>query len=227
MSALHSDDLLGSYEDVAEGSPSHRSIKVVDSVRNDDEHHSPPRAAPVHIALPPRPTEMSPDYAPPRRVSFAQNSVGPSSPPSFSYAGNEIVFHPHVPSDGPSKSPRGRRVSGSAEMEGDDVWSQSGPSSPTRSQRMLHTIATSTKLASKWKSQVHAQEDPHANGILTTRQATQTWTAQPVDITHETPFMYAEVTPGSNAPPTGAPGFRPEPRKSISSPRHRRSLTSF
>ncbi|TYJ51716.1 hypothetical protein B9479_007693, partial [Cryptococcus floricola] len=66
-----------------------------------DRHSVSPSA--TYISLPPRPTEISPNYVPharTRRLSSFTVATSPTSPPIFTDTGDEIVFHPAHQSSG-------------------------------------------------------------------------------------------------------------------------------
>jgi hypothetical protein len=135
----------------------------------------------LHIQLPPRPSEITPDYNPPirspRRLSDFAFS-GPGSPPQVS----DIVFHA-TPKSNPHRNPSGNAQS-----------------------KLINTLATTSKLASKWKSAI----DHIPSGQATSSFTTPTPTAKPIDISHTTPFVSRDRGSGSYIPPSGAPGFVPE-----------------
>ncbi|ODO01596.1 hypothetical protein I350_06416 [Cryptococcus amylolentus CBS 6273] len=66
-----------------------------------DRHSVSPPA--TYISLPPRPTEISPNYVPharTRRLSSFAVATSPTSPPIFTDTGDETVFHPAHQSSG-------------------------------------------------------------------------------------------------------------------------------
>lgn len=158
-----------------------------------------PSSAPLHVRLPPRPDEITPDYVPPpplrspRRLSQLSFS-GPSSPPQLS----DIVFHPASESrSGPSRSNTGSHAQA----------------------KLFNTLATTTKIASKWRASV----DPNLFHPPSPSEASQhqgshspTPTALPIEVTHTSPFACADRYPGAYIPPSGAPAFRPEAPTSFS-----------
>lgn len=96
------------------------------------------------------------------------------------------------------------------QLRGQASHSRIAPSSSPPHSRLLDTLATTTKLASKWRSVIAHPTSPNT--------ADQTHNGQPkpqirhaetspMDITHDTPFASAEQIAGSYIPPTGAPGF--------------------
>jgi len=153
-----------------------------------DQQWQPKSHEPLHIQLPPRPSEISPDYNPPlrspRRLSIFANS-GPGSPPQLS----EIVFHP------------AQEAKPTALRNGQNGSAQS---------KLFNTLTTTSRLASKWKSSADHntfnQLSPHAG---------PTPTAQPIDISHSTPFAPWDRGSGGYIPPAGAPGFLPEADGSV------------
>ena len=187
------------------------------------------RPAPIHVTLPPRPDEITPDYVPqprtsrsPRRLSARLSFSGPGSPPRVSDAGRDIVFHPsalehpHLPAP-PSNAHRLH-----SETNGEkEIPRRPDPPSPAQS-RLFNTLATTTKLASKWKStidsglhphpQPHARSQTHPPPTFHTADPSSEFgslppTALPIEVTHETPFANPEHLAGSYVPPSGAPGF--------------------
>ncbi|ORX38874.1 TLD-domain-containing protein [Kockovaella imperatae] len=177
------------------------------------------RPAPIHVTLPPRPDEITPDYQPlksprsPRRLS-ARLSFGPGSPPRVSDAGRDIVFHPASPLDrGPLPPANARRLKSDTGYHGDSEsqWKKAEPSSPAQS-RLLNTLATTTKIASKWKSAIDSGLHSNPNHLPSSQPLHPTDfgltpTALPIEITHDTPFALPEQLVGSYIPPSGAPGF--------------------
>lgn len=118
---------------------------------------------PDHIHLPPRPSEISPDYVPPLRSPRRLSSFsfpGPSSPPQLS----EIVFDP-LENAGPPRN------------------------FGTAQSKLFNTLATTTKLASKWKTVL----DP--NLYNTPDRHPPSATALPIDVNHASPFAYTHASP--------------------------------
>jgi hypothetical protein len=171
---------------------------------------------PIHVNLPPRPSDISPDYVPPlrspRRLSQPYFFAGPSSPPRVTDAGKDIVFHPSVsPSHSPSRGSSwpGRR--------GQTPEQEHSPSkSGSAHSKLLNTLTTTTKLASKWKTVLDPAtfHPPHSfpPHSPTPEAERASPTATPIDITHTTPFATPEQVAGSYIPPTGAPGFNSRTR---------------
>ncbi|RSH95385.1 oxidation resistance protein 1 [Saitozyma podzolica] len=228
-------DLLGSFEDLPQQRASsevqlrprndaHFQVDLLgdDFWHDHDRQHTaegsrgrPPETVhqtePIHVNLPPRPLEISPDYIPPvrspRRLSQPYFFAGPSSPPRVTDAGKDIVFHPSVsPSHSPSRGSSwpGRR--------GQTPEQENSPSkSGSAHSKLLNTLTTTTKLASKWKTVLDPATfhpphpfPPHSPTPEAERASP---TAAPIDITHTTPFATPEQVAGSYIPPTGAPGF--------------------
>jgi hypothetical protein len=152
-----------------------------------------PSSTPLHIHLPPRPDEITPDYVPapplrsPRRLSQLSFS-GPGSPPQLS----DIVFHP-----APESRPGSTRSSTGANAQS----------------KLFNTLATTTKLASKWRASI----DPNlfhppspSTASLHPQSQSPTPTALPIEVTHTSPFAPSDRHPGTYIAPSGAPAFRPE-----------------
>ena len=245
---LEQDDLLRSFDDLdaagARKSPQRQrraseerdgillgedSRKELESANN--AHRQGPstltsridRFDPMHVNLPPRPSEISPDYAPPllspRRLSQVFSSHGPGPQPQVSDAGRDIIFHP---SFDPQSSEQGAEVArpastrhssgGQSTVSGLETSSRHG-----LAQSMLfNTLASTTKLAAKWKHvlepsaiapsdmQNHPHQHVHGHQTLFSSGI-----AQAIDITHSSPFASAQQIAGSYVPPGGAPGFDP------------------
>ncbi|EIW66885.1 hypothetical protein TREMEDRAFT_72262 [Tremella mesenterica DSM 1558] len=173
---------------------------------------------PIHVKLPPRPFEISPEYVPPLRCPrqlsqhFYSPGPGPGSPPLVSNIGNDIVFHPPHESERPIAS-SSSTSSGSRLRRLSDTWLgldslEHDPFSPTQS-RLLNTLATTTKVASKWKSVLDPHSFPHADDPALPKKPSvpPSATALPIGITHTTPFATPEELSGSYIAPTGAPAF--------------------
>lgn len=109
--------------------------------------------------------------------------------------------------------------------------SSSSPRSPIQS-RLLDTLATTGKIASKWRQSIeHDLFDPPppqpqagpSSGTAST--AASTGSASLLsgllpNVTHSSPFATAPQLAGSYVPPSGAPGFMPqeEPRRRDTAP---------
>ncbi|ODN74653.1 hypothetical protein L202_06993 [Cryptococcus amylolentus CBS 6039] len=191
-----------------------------------DRHSVSPPA--TYISLPPRPTEISPNYVPharTRRLSSFAVATSPTSPPIFTDTGDETVFHPAHQSSGntalgsiqkvqrkSSTSPTSSRVR--KEPSYDLTNNHAGQTSHST---LFNTLATTTKLASRWKSalapQVHSPTSdmsgyhPRGHHEVPTHQTSPPPLPVPIDITHKTPFASAEQLAHSYVAPTGAPGF--------------------
>ncbi|KAK4687988.1 hypothetical protein P7C73_g2131, partial [Tremellales sp. Uapishka_1] len=221
-------DLLGGddWECTAQ-SPNHRN-----SVQNPTSH-----PAPIHVTLPPLPTEISPDYVPPRhtrRLSHAYSFAGPSSPPLVSDAGNDIVFHPSSSTSSQNAAAGMRHIrqqsfrqsptptASSRKFESSPTPPTDGSQADKQQHRLLHSgmlekLATTTKLASKWKTVLGPPPDHLFHSPLDDPKTA----LQPIDITHSSPFATAEQINGSYVPPSGAPGFShlaPELEKRVEDP---------
>jgi hypothetical protein len=242
-SGLEHGDLLGSFEDLDEARTSGTPMQF-DSLANSsrgsvsasgtstsrteadllqDEgwtdffaQHSitkpPERAKPMTIDLPPRPDEMLANYVPPtppermsqKRLSFS----GPGSPPLISHIGGDITFRP---------TPEWHRHSPDAENQPHRPSLPSSPQSRSPSQsKLMHTLATTTKIASKWKtvldpSMFHPPSNQHpprgfSTSSLDLEPPVRSY-ADPIEVTHTTPFATAEQIAGSYIPPRGAPAY--------------------
>nr|XP_031862300.1 uncharacterized protein CI109_002265 [Kwoniella shandongensis]KAA5529372.1 hypothetical protein CI109_002265 [Kwoniella shandongensis] len=194
--------------------------------------HEPPPAptsSPIHVNLPPRPTDISPDYVPPirspRRLSTNYMAAGLSSPPLVTGAGSDIIFHPSHESGRDSAVGEMRRVqrttsrtstlSSLPPLTHDDSTDTAQQHSVSHSppHKLLDTIVTTTRLASKWRSALnhstfanpqqpsHEPQGRHASPGLAE--------PIPIEVTHDTPFASAEQIAGSYSAPAGAPGFNP------------------
>ena len=246
---LHSNDLLGSFEDLHERTASlsavgHRSdgAQSVEDLLEGGSSSEAPRydhsrsaepliartvgVAPIHVSLPPRPSEISPDYAPPvhspPHLSRISSFPGPSSPPSVSNVGRDIIFHPAVeiektkPNKSLSQSYNGgsphpvfnRHSKDHAENPLDTPTSR-GPAQT----KLLNALTNTAKLASKWKSVIDpiaiAPSGQYPNRHHYRRQDLDLLraTAQPIDVTHFNPFASPEQIAGSYTGPSGAPGY--------------------
>ena len=154
-------------------------IDLLDDEPLPDTPWPPDTSRPLHITLPPRPSEISPDYEPPVRSPRRLSQLsfpGPSSPPQLS----EVVFHRAHEYDSPTQTSLGNAQA-----------------------KLFNTLATTTKIASRWRSTLdHHTFIPPAVGV----PERPSDTAVPIDINHTSPFMHLD-TP--YVPPTGAPGFTP------------------
>mgnify|MGYP006876481246 CR=1 FL=1 len=150
-----------------------------------DEHSWPTsNARPIHIDLPPRPSEISPDYEPPLRSPHRLSQLsfpGPGSPPQLS----DVIFHPtHVPETDHSR-PR------------------------TAQSKLLNTLATTTKIASKWRSALDHHNFSPPSSATTSHPPSET--ALPINVNHSTPFNIVDRFEHVYIPPSGAPSYVPEP----------------
>ncbi|KAK6904580.1 hypothetical protein I203_105396 [Kwoniella mangroviensis CBS 8507] len=225
-------DLLGGdvWEDVTPHS-THNNPKVPPSTPHYSPQPSRRSMSPVHIPLPPRPSEISPDYAPPpplkspRRMSSPYFSLSLSSPPIVTDAGNDIIFHPaHQPKDdGAAREMRkvqqhdpGITIMGSSNpsssSEGSDLR-RTITRSPPHHSKLLDTLATTSKIASKWRSAITKSTFTPPHNIVPAENqyiaSTKHSEPVPIDITHQSPFATAEQVAGSYRAPSGAPGFDP------------------
>jgi hypothetical protein len=229
-SALETGDLLGSFDDLqAINEPSTFPPMSVTSSKGHkpeadllaDEGWTdlfsqqtitrPPEPhKPMTIDLPPRPDEMPADFVPPpvppppRRMSQKRLSFsGPSSPPLVSHVGGDIMFRPtpewHQPKRDTTHSPK----------------TTSPPLRSPSQSKLMHTLATTTKIASKWKtvldpSMFHPPSSHASRGYssssLDLEPPVRSY-ADPIEVTHTTPFATAEQIAGSYIPPGGAPSF--------------------
>ncbi|WVW79046.1 hypothetical protein I302_101009 [Kwoniella bestiolae CBS 10118] len=228
-------DLLGG--DIWEDVTPHRN-KIIPKVPPSTPHYRPEQSktssTPIHVPLPPRPTEITPDYAPPlrspRRMSSPYFSVSLSSPPIVTDAGADIIFHPahQAKDDGAAREMRkvqehdpGVGLAGpsyaSSSTQGSDL-SRTITRSPPHHSKLLDTLATTSKLASKWRSAITSSTfaPPTNPGSNEARGSSIPRSPEPIpiDITHQTPFATAEQVAGSYRAPSGAPGF--DPRQGIS-----------
>lgn len=244
--ALLEDDLLGSFEDIShtarrqgqDNAPIAREvIRGLSGVNSVGPNHSRPpdistftgltSSHPIHMHLPPRPDEITPDYVPPppglpRRISQPYTFPGPSSPPLLSDAGREIVFHPasestqrneYSLSEQSRQTSSSRFVSNGCEKDVlEPVQYTIRSSSPAHS-KLFNTLATTTKLASKWKSALESSTTAALNGHSYPRPPPSqpsdlhSKTALPIAVTHTTPFASPEQVAGSYVAPSGAPCF--------------------
>ncbi|OCF44906.1 hypothetical protein I317_01185 [Kwoniella heveanensis CBS 569] len=179
----------------------------------------------VHVSLPPRPTEMSADYVPPlrspRRMSSHLFSPGLGSPPIVSDAGGDIIFHPthtlhedaatemrKVQHATPSASP----ITGPSEPHDHSLLGRTVSTTPPHHPTLLDKLATTTKLASKWRSALTSStfappESDRPPSVHQNNPLHRTPEPIPIDVNHNTPFATAEQIAGSYTAPTGAPGF--------------------
>lgn len=195
--ALGQGDLLGSFEDDLAVQPSARQVprgRLPDLLDDEIESVYIPSSAmlqhapgQIHVNLPPRPDEISPDFVPVRRPLRRPSQTllmsGAGSPPLVSNAGHEIVFHPMS----------------------QQTWDDTGnireePTGSPIQTKLLHTLATTNKLANKWKAVLSSpSEGPH-------REIPDSHT-QP-EVTHTTPFATPEQLAGTYVAPSGAPGLQ-------------------
>ena len=223
----HPPDLLG--DDIwVDSSPTEQAQPP----NHSQTSHRPGGSAPIHVNLPPRPDEMSPDYTPPlrpvrpRRMSQLSSFSGPSSPPFVSDVGRDIIFHPPSEFNRDTMKTELQSFAQSTPLQtGFDSELRHtiplGPSvgtSKTRSpasSKLFNTLATTSKLASKWKTAM----DPTSSAALPASLAQPgrvhhpgdlqkvSTTALPVEVTHTTPFASTDHIVGSYTAPAGAPGF--------------------
>ena len=181
-------DLLGSFEELQDSkaqqssrtSDGRRSDRGTDLLGDDSWWTPPPReqvrppeaesasthpqpSMPIHITLPPRPSEISADYTPParppRRMSRLSSFSGPSSPPLLSDVGHDIIFHPASEVDDSYSTNQSREAvsassypHGSPHEKGLQEPQDMYPLHGAAHSRLFNTLSTTTKLASKWKS---------------------------------------------------------------------------
>ncbi|WWC91351.1 uncharacterized protein L201_006294 [Kwoniella dendrophila CBS 6074] len=187
------------------------------------------KSAPIHVPLPPRPSEISPDYIPPlrspRRMSTPYFSASLSSPPIVTDAGNDIIFHPahqtrnddaatemrRVQLHDPANSPPKSAFANSAQQG--STLGRTITRSPPHHSKLLDTLATTSKIASKWRSAITSStfsppnQQPQPEPYIP--HAPKSPESLPIDVTHQNPFVSAEQLAGSYTAPTGAPGFDP------------------
>lgn len=250
-SELEHGDLLGSFEDLNEARAAGQPMHHFDPLANNsgsgsgsasasgasrteadllqDEgwtdffaHHEitkpPERAKPMTIDLPPRPDEMPANYVPPtppprmsqKRLSFS----GPSSPPLISHAGADITFRP-------TSEWHRHPVDAENQPQRPSLPSSNQPRSPSQS-KLMHTLATTTKIASKWKtvldpSMFHPPSNQHPSrgfsiSSLDLEPPVRSFT-DPIEVTHTSPFATAEQLAGSYIPPRGAPSYNSHERE--------------
>jgi hypothetical protein len=227
-------DLLGSFENLSHAETAKPSAQPVSTSTTstdllDDEgwseffthqqHTRPPEPIkPMVIDLPPRPSEISPDYvpppAPPRRMSRKRLSFsGPSSPPLVSHIGGDFTYRPTPESQRNASS---STTNSTHQSETSPRHSSPPMRSPTQS-KLMHTLATTTKMASKWKtvldpSMFHPLPDEHSSPSYQVRtgfdhEPPARSTAEIIEVTHTTPFATREQVAGSYTAPVGAPAF--------------------
>lgn len=238
-STLDHGDLLGSFEDLnqarrpapsahAEGSATGPTADLMDDEGwteffNQQQHSKPPEAVkPIVIDLPPRPTEMPADYVPParpRRMSQQRLSFsGPSSPPLVSHVGADITYRPT-----PESQRQPSYTANNGQIKTEPRHGSPLSRSPTQS-KLMHTLATTTKIASKWKtvldpSMFHPPSN-HQSGRLSAmpglndNDVPARFTAEPIEVTHTTPFATPEQVAGSYTAPGGAPAFNAHEKQS-------------
>jgi hypothetical protein len=209
------------HPDLVDFDPLSRDVSVLISEPSTSmAHNAGAHSQPIRIRLPPPPSEMSADYEPPpmrspRRMSQLASLAGPSSPPRLSEVGSDITFHPTFTTDQDrlAKDLKRAHISNERKRSERHQSAADGPlsSSPIQS-KLLNTLATTTSLASRWKSAIH-----HTDSIPGSKQ-------NPLDdselefsfslgsakeVSHVTPFATSEQLAGSYVPPTGAPSFMP------------------
>lgn len=240
---LEQGDLLGSFEDLNDarhgqtpssapldtgsGSGSGKNRTEADLLQDEGwteffAHHSitkpPERARPTTIDLPPRPDEMPANYVPPtrpermsqKRLSFS----GPSSPPLISHIGGDITFRP---------TPEWHREPVISETPQQRPSQSSSPRSPSQS-KLMHTLASTTKMASKWKTVLDPtmfhppSHQPPTRGFSTSSLDLEPPVrsyADHIEVTHTTPFATAEQLAGTYIPPSGAPSYDSHEKKEV------------
>lgn len=235
-------DLLGSFENLSHADSTKSNAPTVSTSTTstdllDDEgwseffthqqHTRPPEPIkPMVIDLPPRPSEISPDYVPPphgppRRMSRKRLSFsGPSSPPLVSHVGGDFAYRPTPESQ---RNNSGTTSSSSRQHETSPRHSSPPIQSPTQS-KLMHTLATTTKLASKWKtvldpSMFHPLTDENpprfpSIPIAFDHEPPPRSTAELIQVTHTTPFATREQVAGSYIAPGGAPAFNGNEKES-------------
>jgi hypothetical protein len=175
---------------------------------------------PMTIDLPPRPDEMPADFVPPpvppppRRMSQKRLSFsGPSSPPLISHAGGDIMFRPtpewHQPKRDATHPPK----------------TSSPPLRSPSQSKLMHTLATTTKIASKWKtvldpSMFHPPNNHPSRGYSTSSLDLEPPIksySDPIEVTHTTPFATAQQIAGSYIAPAGAPSFDSHEKQAVRS----------
>ena len=245
---LGQDDLLGSFDDLdaskAEGLPWRRRGASVeyDAVLQGEDFWKEPQSAnhsqvqdpskstsyteeleAMHINLPPRPSEISPDYAPPlspRRSSQIFSSLGTGPQPLVPDAGRDIIFHTSFDSQSNkqvAKVDRSPSIQHASDGHNKEltVFGSESPSHHGSAQSILfNTFANTTKLAAKWKHVLESSAIPPPGMQTQPHQPIQGHhplfsgpIAQAIDITHVSPFASAQQLAGSYIPPTGAPAF--------------------
>ncbi|WVQ93343.1 hypothetical protein IAU59_000411 [Kwoniella sp. CBS 9459] len=228
---LVSTDLLGGdvWTDATAQGAGHPSTPTRSSSSSVAASHGPQHT--IHITLPPRPTDMPADYVPPlrspRRMSSHLFSPGLGSPPIISDAGNDIIFHPTHPvkEDALTEMRKVQQaksasvVAGQSESPDDSFLGRTLSRSPPHHSKLMDTLATTTKLASKWRSALTtstfaASEGERPGLVQRNHPLSQTPEPTPIDINHNTPFATAEQIAGSYTAPTGAPGFDSHSRSS-------------
>ena len=231
-STLEQGDLLGSFEDLQDIKNDHFDLFPREPQRAEadllaDEGWTdffsqqaitrPPEPhEPMIIDLPPRPDEMPVDFVPPpvpplpRRMSQKRLSFsGPSSPPLISHAGGDILFRPtpewHQPKRDATHPPK----------------TSSPPLRSPSQSKLMHTLATTTKIASKWKtvldpSMFHPPNIHSSRGYSTSSMDLEPPIksySDPIEVTHTTPFATAEQIARSYIAPVGAPSFDSREKK--------------
>lgn len=194
----------------------------------------PPDASPSSRPIPP------PLRSPPRRMSQVLSSRPPLSPPLMSAGAADDDLLWQSPSqlglaEEPSTSfgeaddsmKRWRKASFSGESGSHSPFT--GPSS-LRSQTMpkpssprtsrgspshnasglLNTLATTTKIASKWKTVLGPSTftPPTPGSTADYMDNAPTPSSMPTSINHDTPFSHRQGSYHAYVPPSGAPGFK-------------------
>jgi hypothetical protein len=234
--ALETGDLLGSFDDLEHATSSHAtSLKTAHSSGGPSRTEAdlladegwtdffahqaitkpPEPMQPMTIDLPPRPDDMPADFVPPpsrpqrmsqKRLSFS----GPSSPPLVSHIGGDITFRP---------TPEWHRQPPHQDGTTHQSLPSTSPQSRSPSQsKLMHTLATTTKMASKWKtvldpSMFHPPSNHPTKGFSTSsldlEPPVRSYT-EPIEVTHTSPFATAEQLAGTYIPPSGAPSYTHE-----------------
>lgn len=194
----------------------HGRYRPCREITNWDPNHTEPTCS-----RPSRPTGVPPDHIPharsPRRLSSFSCSTSPTSPPSVTEAGCDIIFHPSYDHTDDNATRAMQKMQGHGEKLSDKMQLREPAghshtaltSSPPHS-KLLDTLAATTKMASKWRSVITHPTPPSSadrtqNGQP--RPHVRHSETSPMDISHDTPFASAEQIAGSYIPPTGAPGF--------------------
>ena len=239
-SALETGDLLGSFDDLQDVKNSQFTTQSNDSSSSSkkDPHRTeadlladegwtdffsqqaitrpPEPIKPMTIDLPPRPDDMPADFVPPpvRPRRMSQSFSGPSSPPLVSHIGGDITFRPTPEWHQPPRHDKAEH----------SFNTMSPPARSPSQSKLMHTLASTTKMASKWKtvldpSMFHPPSNhPPPRGFSTSSMDLETPVrsyADPIEVTHTTPFATAEQIAGSYIPPGGAPSFNSHEKKQV------------